>query len=718
MMEKNPAAPSILQEGRNCWRTSAADRFAFLIDADAYFSALASSMSQAKQTIIIISWDIDSRIRLTRKERPDDSPLILGKFLHDLVLKQEHLNVYILNWDYLWIYAKDRELFPDFKTFKRESGRIHFRFDGKHPVGACHHEKIVIVDDQVAFVGGMDLARKRWDTQEHKADDPDRLDPFDNPYDPVHDVQMVVEGPLAKQLGKLACERWRLATGHRLRSSDGEKGAVWPENVEPDGRKLSLSISRTRPAHGKQGEVREIESLYLDAIGSAHRSIYIENQYLTSSSVVKALSLQLEKNEGPEIVLVLPSKCSDWLEESTIGVLRARALKTLKDADRFGRLGVFFPTVPELGDRRINVHAKIMVVDDNLATVGSANLNNRSMGVDTECNLSLESNGIEKTRRIIALFRNRLLAEHLGTKPEEIDKQIRQKDGLLKAVKSLGAGGRRLEALSASEEQTGWMNGFIPADLAIDPQEPIDPERLLEDFVPEDVRKDGRLRLWILLGLCLLFIGLVVGWHWLPLKEYASITFIRNAAQTIKEHAAAPWIVLGCYVLGSLVAFPIVLLIFATAFIYGAFGGIFYALSGSVLGAAAGYGIGCLLGDNIISRLGGGRIKKLNRWLSNHGIMAVTTVRIIPVAPFTVVNMLAGASHISFSHFLVGTLLGMLPGIAAISIFENQLENAILNPTSERFVILAATAVVILLVAFFVGKWLKGREAKINSGKD
>ena len=710
MMEKIPAAPSILEEGRNCWRTAVADRFAFLIDADAYFSALASSMSRAKQTIIIISWDIDSRIHFTRTGQSTESPMILGDFLHDLVLKQDHLNIYILNWDYLWIYAKDRELFPDFKKFKRKNGRIHFRFDGKHPVGACHHEKMVIVDDQVAFVGGMDLARKRWDTQEHKADDPDRLDPFGNPYDPVHDVQMVVEGPIAEQLGKLARERWRLATGHKLRPSDGGKGAVWPEHLEPAGKRLPLSISRTRPPHGKQGEVREIESLYLDAIGSARRYIYIENQYFTSSSVINALSLQLEKNEGPEIVLVLPSKCSDWLEESTIGVLRARALKRLENADRFGRLGVFFPVVPGLGERRINVHAKIMVVDDHLATVGSANLNNRSMGVDTECNLSLESNGHEETRRIIALFRNRLLAEHLGTKPEEIEKQIKRKNALLNVAKEMGAEGRRLAPLSASDEQIGWMNGFLPADVAIDPQEPIDPERLLEDFVPEEVREDGRLRLWILLGLCLLFIGLVAGWHWLPLKEYASLTFMRNAAEAIKGHVTTPWVILGCYVLGSLVAFPTVLLIFATAFIYGVFRGIFYALLGSVLGATAGYGIGYLLGDDIVSRLGGSRIKKLNRWLSNHGIMAVTTVRIIPVAPFTVINMLAGASRIPFHHFLVGTLIGMLPGIAAISIFENQLEKAIFNPTSARFIILGATAVVIFLAAFFIGKWLKGRK--------
>ena len=709
-MEHHFAKPSILQEGRNCWQTAVANRFAFLIDADAYFSVLASCMSKARQTIMIISWDIDSRIFLLRDESSSRKAMTLGDFLLDLTSQQRHLNIYILNWDYLLIYAKDRELFPGFKKFNTKDHRIRFRFDGNHPVNACHHEKIVIIDDQVAFVGGMDLARKRWDTPEHNADDPARVDPFSNPYDPVHDVQMVVEGPVAEHLGRLARERWRRATGKKAPAFDGEKRAVWPENLQPDGEDIPLSISRTRPAYGKQQEVREIEFLYLDAIASARQYIYIENQYLTSSSVVKALSLQLEKAEGPEIVIVLPSKCSDWLEDSTMGVLRIRALKHLEDADRYGRLGIFYPTAPHLEDRRINVHSKIMVVDDHLATVGSANLNNRSMGVDTECNLALESNGHEETRRIIALFRNRLVAEHLGRKPEEIKNQIREKDGLLSVAKTMGSNGRRLVPLTASHEPTGWMDGFIPAELAIDPQEPIDPERLLEDFVPEHVREDGHLRLWILLGLCLLFIGLVASWRWLPLNEWASVQFVRRAAEAVQNHSAAPWIILGAYVVGSLVAFPILLLIIATAFIYGIMGGIFYALSGSMLGAGAGYAIGYLLGHDTVSRLAGSRIQKLNRWLSNHGIIAVTTVRIIPVAPFTVINMLAGASHIPFHHFMAGTFIGMLPGIVAISIFGEQLEQAFLAPTSERFIILGVIAAAILLAAVVTGKWLKKRK--------
>ena len=186
---------------------------AFLIDADAYFSALASSMSRARQTIVIISWDIDSRIRLVRKAPSSERGIILGDFLCKLVSEKDSLHIYILNWDYLWIYAKDREIFPGFKSFKRKNRRIHFRFDGNHPVGACHHEKMVIVDDQVAFVGGMDLAKNRWDTQEHKADDPARSDPFSNRYDPVHDVQMVVEGPAAGELGKLASRTLETGNG-------------------------------------------------------------------------------------------------------------------------------------------------------------------------------------------------------------------------------------------------------------------------------------------------------------------------------------------------------------------------------------------------------------------------------------------------------------------------------------------------------------------------
>lgn len=101
-----------------------------------------------------------------------------------------------------------------------------------------------------------------------------------------------------------------------------------------------------------------------------------------------------------------------------MGVLRARLLQRLRTADRFGRLHVYAPVVPGLGEAHLHVHAKVLIVDDRLVRVGSANLNNRSMGLDTECDLMIEAGSDTQTQKAIAHFRNRLVGEHLGVPPK------------------------------------------------------------------------------------------------------------------------------------------------------------------------------------------------------------------------------------------------------------------------------------------------------------
>ena len=116
------------------------------------------------------------------------------------------------------IFALERETTPFFGPGWRRHPRIHFHMDGNHPIGASHHSKIVVVDDAVAFVGGLDLARGRWDTPEHRPDDARRVDFNGAILPPHHDVQIAVEGEIAAALGELARERWRRATGKQLRA--------------------------------------------------------------------------------------------------------------------------------------------------------------------------------------------------------------------------------------------------------------------------------------------------------------------------------------------------------------------------------------------------------------------------------------------------------------------------------------------------------------------
>src|SRR4029077_448356 len=125
--------------------------------------------------------------------------------------------------------------------------------------------------------------------------------------------------------------------------------------------------------------IAEVEALNCDAIAAARRWIYVENQYFTSGRIAAALAERLAEPDGPEIVMVVPRICSGWLEERTMGVARARPVRELRHDDVPGRFRVFHPRLAPNGPD-LNVHAKVMIVDDALARVGSSNLSNRSMG--------------------------------------------------------------------------------------------------------------------------------------------------------------------------------------------------------------------------------------------------------------------------------------------------------------------------------------------------
>jgi phospholipase D1/2 len=565
-------------------------------------------------------------------------------------------------------------------------------------VGASHHQKVVVIDDRIAFAGGMDLTRQRWDTPEHAAADFRRIDPSGESYGPFHDVQIAVDGEAAATLGDLVRTRWQRAAGEKLKPPGKVGEEPWPANLCPDLEDVPVAVVRTDPARDGREDVREVEALYLDTMASAKRFIYIENQYLSSFSVGKAIAASLEMKQGPEIVIVLRVG-SDWLEETTMGAFRARLLARLREADVHGRLRVYYPEVPNLDGKVVNVHSKVMIADGSFVRVGSSNLSNRSMGVDTECDIALESSGEKRIEKGIITFHNRLLGEHLGASAHEVSTIMQQEGSLIKSIEKLRGSKRTL--MPFPEEKISWATELIP-DSAIDPVEPIDPEKLIEEFVPEDVveNREHRLRGFVLLILALL--GFAAAWRWTPLGDWIDWNALAAVGELLKDNRAAPVIVLSAYVVGSLVMFPVTIMIVATAFSFGPASGFFYSLTGCVLASMATYGIGRALGRDAVSRLSGSRVNRLSRRLAQHGIITVGTVRIIPIAPFTVVNLVAGASHIRFQDFVFGTLLGMAPGIAAVTLFEHQLEEAIREPGLGSFALLAVLVAAIIAAIFVI----------------
>jgi phospholipase D1/2 len=701
-------AASILKPGHNCWRLEQTHRAAFLIDGEAYYRAFRSAVEQAKHSILILGWDINSQLRLVRDAASKTQSEELADFLDAVISRQQQLQVHILLWDFAMIYALEREWLPIYRLGWQTHRQLHFEMDDQHPIGASHHQKVVVVDDKVAFAGGFDLSKWRWDTPEHRPNDPRRTEPDGTHYPPFHDVQMLVDGPAAAALGDLARERWYRTTGHRLSPPNNSRyqGDPWPMEVSPDLEQVTLAIARTEPQFKQYREVREVEQLYLDAIAAAQRSIYIENQYFTSHRIAAALAARLQEANGPEVILVLPFRTGGWLEQNTMDVLREHSLKRLREADKHNRLRVYYPHIPGLNKQYIMVHAKVLVVDNRLVRIGSSNLSNRSMGLDTECDLAVEAKASDATAEAIAHFRNRLLSEHLGVKAVQVAQAIAQQGGsLIAAVEKLRNSGRTLKELTTSVSSKA---GLLLSDTAIiDPESAINPDRLAQELIPREQRQSASRQLIFRAFLFAIPAFLAAAWHWTPWGDWLDLQTLISTINRLQEYTGAPFLVLGTYLIAGLIAVPITLLIIATVLIFGSLTGFIYGLIGATFSAMLTYGLGRLLGRRTVRRFAGSRINQLSRRLAQRGILTVFAVRLLPVAPFTVVNMVAGASYICFRDFVLGTVLGMAPGILGIALFIDRVIATVYDPTPLTFGVLGAVLGIIGLGILGLQRWLR-----------
>lgn len=698
----SPSQRQILKPGQNCWRIAKADRAAFLVDGEAYFTALKTSLERASRCVLILAWDIDSRVRLLRND--DHASAALGDMLNALAKRKHSLHIYILTWDFAMLYALEREWLPVYKLDWRTHRRVHFRMDDEHPAGASHHEKIVVVDDNTAFVGGFDLTRSRWDTSKHAPKDPRRVNPYGLEYPPFHDVQIVVDGEAAAALGKLARERWHRATKRKMPAVRATSGRCWPDGVKPDLDNVDIAIARTRSAYNGADEVREVERLYLDAIEAARRYVYIENQYVTSSAIGDALARRLQEEKGPEIVLVVPRETAGWLEQLTMDVLRARLIERLKRADRYGRLKVYYPDIPGLVDGCVCVHGKIMIVDDALVRVGSSNLSNRSMSLDTECDVAIEAGG-ERVASGIRGFRDRLLAEHLGVAQADVSDTINEQHSLISGIERLRSSKRSLCELETRIPEL--LNQQIPDSALIDPERPIDADRLTAELGIGGERSQayhGGLRL---LALLILLVAFAAAWRWTPLAEQFDTGKIAALLDEAKQNPMGPLLAIAVFVVGGLVVFPVTLLIVATGLVFGPVLGFFYALTGTLLSAILVYGLGRLMKRDTARRLSGSRLNRLSRQLARRGLISIVAVRLVPVAPFTVINLVAGVSHIRFKDFVLGTLVGMTPGLVIMVIFADRLHEALVQPNIATIALVFGVVTVIAVFVYVMRRWLK-----------
>jgi uncharacterized membrane protein YdjX (TVP38/TMEM64 family) len=351
-----------------------------------------------------------------------------------------------------------------------------------------------------------------------------------------------------------------------------------------------------------------------------------------------------------------------------------------------------------------------MIADDRVFHLGSANLSNRSMGLDSECDLHVESSTPEVADQIRA-WRNRLLSEHLGCSSDALEAALEQRDdSLIAAIGQLGSERRRLSPLDPTVSDE--LEQQVPESAMLDPERPVDPDTLIEQFIGPEVRRPAGGRIIGFSALILGVIALTLVWRFSPLGEWLSVERLESLAQGISDSDWAPLAVLAAFVLGALAAVPVTLLIAATALILGPWLGLACSFLGALLSAAASYGIGQVLGRDLLRRLAGDRLNTLSRRLGGRGVLTVITVRIVPIAPFVIINLVAGTSHIRFRDYLLGTALGMAPGIAGITLFADGLVAAVRDPSPITLAVLAVIALAIAVGGFVLSRWVRGRSER------
>lgn len=377
-----------------------------LVDGERYFGALCAAIRQARHYVYVAGWCLTPFMPLERQSRQQ---LVENQVVAVLAEAAQRVPVRVLLW------SGARALFqPDTLSMldvladmqRRGKGDLVCRLDYTAITSHCHHQKAVVIDGQVAFVGGLDLTTlmgDRWDTSHH----PLREGPN------WHDVQVQIQGEAVADVEVNFRQRWGAAVGGPpLPHQEPTVQPAWQTPVQI----VRTLHQRTYPfaPDGIQG----IRHAYHEVIRRAKRLIYLENQYLWSPYVLDELITLVQHPPSPDfrIVIVLPLHATDGKWDND------RHVKTLRAADRAGRIVsvyTLYTSGPASGRkpfhyRPIYVHAKVGIIDDEWTLIGSANINHRGFETDSELDALIHDKEFARTLRV------QLWAEHLAVSEDQV----------------------------------------------------------------------------------------------------------------------------------------------------------------------------------------------------------------------------------------------------------------------------------------------------------
>ena len=685
-------------------RQTPGNRLRFLTTSAEYYEALAACLAKAQHRILIVGWSFDDRVVLTRDaERPRKS---VGDLLLECAARRPELLIQLRIWEAPPMFGADQYLSQSFRDRVAKTENLDLRFVPLDSAFAGRHEKYVLIDSVLAFLGGIDVTHSRWDRADHKAKNAKRTNPQGERYVPYHDVQIALSGPVVGEL-------WRVATGDGIVETAAEPMAPeeswWPPDLPVDAEDAVISLVRTRlDPHTDKTAVSEIRDRYLDLIGRAQTSIYIENQYFSSAAVTDAIINRVREPHGPDVVIIMSKRLPDTLGRMTMGTNNSVQLSRLLNEDAHGKVTFFSRVAPDDPDTTVKVHSKLMIIDSRVITLGSANISRRSFRMDSELNMIIDAHDSDN-HDLVRQLEARLCAQHCGLSTAEWIRLVADHDGSVPAaLKARAADWPGLRPGKLSLDTT-----HLPAELIekLDMDKPPQAESAMQRLVqanPGGIRARIRQGLLVVLALALVSAAAVLFVR-IDIDMEAILESVRQIYRTRPVLGIA--LTIGSYWLSIALFVTIVVPIVFFAALHGPLLGILFSIAGLFSGAAVYYRLGLLVYDaNWVNRFKAIRVAKeqLER-IKPYGVWAVAISRMVPSGPFAVVNFVTGMLGFTWRQFLVGSLIGLLPGIVAFSLFGEIIQNVFTDPGWTNIALLAG----FLVVYFTAARLLLGLIRKI-----
>ncbi|MDA3900205.1 MAG: VTT domain-containing protein [Spirochaetes bacterium] len=671
--------------------SSTASRLSFFTYSGAYYSALADILPQARHRILIVGWSFDDRIHLLRDKNTDSAKMELGELLISAAKENPSLQITLCIWKPPSLFSAGQHISRKFRKKLRRLPNITLYQIPAESAFASRHEKYVVVDDVLAFLGGIDLTKNRWDSQDHPSKSLGRINPDGESYGPYHDTHTVFSGSVVKDILSMAVAKF-----HFNLPSINNADELWPKDVPVDVENAQVMISLTRSSPDAAiPDVNQIKQVYHDMIAYAKDCIYIENQYFSNDIITDLVVKSLRSKDGPEVIILMPRELPDMMGRMTMGLNASMHIAKLKKNDLHGRLGFYNPVSSDNPDVGFLVHSKLLITDSRYITIGSANISQRSFSFDDEANISIDATKTQDPQCAKNL-EERLLAQHCGLKIEEWQALVKQHNGSrLKALQeriTLWEGLVEGKNLMAPHSVPNEILDYF--DMGLSPQ----PEEVMHTMTKNNSK--GFIfrtkKVWALLLLTIVILGIVFFFARTDIDTQQILGTIKNLNETRPFIAAL--LTIATFWIAMLMFVSITVPIVAFAALHGPWLGILYSSLGIFSGAAIFYVLGLMMHNskrfdryNVVRR-----VKKQFVKIRPYGFWAVVISRMVPSGPFMVVNMVTGMVGFRPVHFITGSLLGLMPGIITFTIFGETIRNIFTDPGWKNILLF-----ILLLAAYF-----------------